>query len=316
MSSADHIETVIKAVDSPSAAAQSWIAASWRRSLVTHGLDPAAPRAQHPLGGAELRQKRARLDRFMAIATPQLNDLFGLVGNSGCGVLLTDAAGIVLDQRCCDADAPVFKQWGLWQGADWSEAVEGTNGIGTCLSENRPVIVHRDEHFHARNIGMSCIDAPIYGVNGEILAALDVSSARADHTEGMNALIAAMVRQTARQIEAQHFGAAFPKTRIVFAESDDLDNAMLFAIDRDDIVVGATRGARKAFGLDLTGPLQPRPASDFFGIGDAPPGFESATRTVVAQALARADGNVSEAARALGIGRATLYRRMRRLGIG
>jgi transcriptional regulator of acetoin/glycerol metabolism len=33
------------------------------------------------------------------------------------------------------------------------------------------------------------------------------------------------------------------------------------------------------------------------------------------RALSRAQGNVSAAARALGIGRATLYRRMARLGI-
>ena len=34
------------------------------------------------------------------------------------------------------------------------------------------------------------------------------------------------------------------------------------------------------------------------------------------RALTRAGGNVSQAARELGVGRATLYRRMKRLGIG
>jgi transcriptional regulator of acetoin/glycerol metabolism len=36
---------------------------------------------------------------------------------------------------------------------------------------------------------------------------------------------------------------------------------------------------------------------------------------VLRQALARADGNVSGAARLLGIGRATFYRRMERVGL-
>lgn len=312
---ADHILAVEKTVGSSSAAARSWIAASWRRSLLTHGLDPAAPRDQQPLGSAELRERCESIERFLPIAASGLDYLFGLVGNSGCAVLLTDAQGVVLNQRCCDADAPTFRRWGLWQGANWSEAVEGTNGIGTCLSERRPVIVHRNQHFHARNIGMSCIDAPIYGPEGQVLAALDVSSARVDHTESLNHMIAAMVRQTAKQIEANHFKSSFPNARIVVGDSDTFDTAMLFAIDNDDIVVGATRAARKAFGLEPSGPLTPRAAADLFCEDRTSGNFEHAERTVVIQALARSSGNVSEAARTLGIGRATLYRRMRRLDI-
>ena len=50
--------------------------------------------------------------------------------------------------------------------------------------------------------------------------------------------------------------------------------------------------------------------------GEAGPrGLERAERAALKRALARADGNVSAAARALGIGRATLYRRMKRLGL-
>ncbi|MEC9403231.1 MAG: helix-turn-helix domain-containing protein, partial [Pseudomonadota bacterium] len=63
------------------------------------------------------------------------------------------------------------------------------------------------------------------------------------------------------------------------------------------------------------GPLKPLPASDLLGREDGPSGFEKAERAAVIRALARAGGNVSEAARALGIGRATLYRRMKRLNI-
>ena len=321
MSSADHIQQVMMAVDSSSAAAESWVAASWRRSFLTHGLDPTAPRTQVPVGEMELRRYRAPLERFLAIATPRLDQLFAVVGSSGCGVLVTNADGVVLDQRCSDADARVFREWRLWAGTNWSEAVEGTNGIGTCLSERRPVIVHRTEHFHARNVSMSCIDAPIFDFDGTVLAALDVSSARVDQTEAMNALIAAAVRQAARQIEADNFRAAFPDARILFAANDTLDPTMLFAVDGNDVIVGATRGARKAFGLQATGPIAPRPAADLFRRGDEAKGgdelrgFEKAARAVIARALTRSAGNVSEAARILGIGRATLYRRMKRFGI-
>lgn len=263
-----------------------------------------------------LADRRGRSEAMLRVAAPKLDTLYQLVGTSGCGVLLTDADGVVLDLRAADGDLGVFEAWGLSPGSDWSEASEGTNGIGTCITEARRVIIHRDEHFHARNTAMSCMDAPIFGPEGELVGALDVSSARVDQTEAFNRLIAAMVAQTARQIEADIFRASFPKARIVVADGDDRDAAMLLAVDQDDIVVGATRGARRAFGLGASGVIRPLPASDLFGREDGPTGFEKAERAAMIRALARAGGNVSEAARALGVGRATLYRRMNRIGLG
>ncbi|MDF0594455.1 helix-turn-helix domain-containing protein [Psychromarinibacter halotolerans] len=311
-----HVDRVLQSVGSGRAAAQSRLAASWQRSFARYGLDPARRDDPGVVDETGLRLRREAMDRFLQIAAPKLDQLFGLIGHSGCGVLLTDAGGIVLDQRCRDADAAVFRSWGLMQGADWSEAAEGTNGIGTCLAEMRQLTIHRDEHYMARNIGMSCMDAPIYGPDGTVVAALDVSSARADQTEAFNRLIEAMVAQTARQIETDTFRASFPAARIVVADSDDTGGAVLLAVDSDDIIVGATREARRCFELETAGPLTPRPASDLLGREDEATGFERAERAAVNRALARAGGNVSEAARALGVGRATLYRRMKRLGIG
>jgi transcriptional regulator of acetoin/glycerol metabolism len=152
------------------------------------------------------------------------------------------------------------------------------------------------------------------------VGALDVSSARADHTERWNALIAAQVAQSARQIEAAFFRASFPGARIITAQigggAAGADDALLLvAVDKDDLAIGANRAARRAYGLEKEGKLRPRPASDLFGRDDEATGFEKAERAAVIRALARAEGNVSAAARALGVGRATLYRRMQRLGI-
>lgn len=313
--SSTHVEAVIAAVQSKSAAARSRLAASWRRSMLSHGLDPSHQNAQDLLPTQDIAARRDALGRVMEIAAPKLDRLFELVGSSGCGIVLTDNDGVVVDHRFSDADTTVFQGWGLGLGADWSEANEGTNGIGTCITERRAVTIHRDEHFMARNTAMSCIDAPIFGSEGQLIAALDVSSARADQTQAMNGLIAAMVSQMARKVEADNFRANFSQARIVVADHDDTDSAMLLAVDQDDVVVGATRGARKAYGLETQGTLTPIPASDLFGRGAGPLGFEKAERAAVVRALMRANDNVSDAARSLGVSRATLYRRMKRLGL-
>ncbi|MCT8158863.1 helix-turn-helix domain-containing protein [Pseudoruegeria sp. SHC-113] len=315
MTHSAHVEHVLRVALSPSAAARSRLAASWRRSAEKHGLDPGERRAPDRVDGSDLRERRGAMEKLLTVAGPRLDRLFSLVGQSGCAVLLTDSAGVVLDRRVREAEASVFDSWGLAQGADWSEAQEGTNGIGTCLIENRKIIIHRDEHFYARNTAMSCIDAPIYGASGQILGALDVSSARVDQTEGFNRLIAAQVAQTARAIEEANFRAAYCMARILVADGEDAEAATLLAVDGDDLVIGATREARRIFGLAAEGALAPRPAADLLGRDDGPTGFEKAERAAVIRALARSDGNVSEAARQLGIGRATLYRRMKRLGL-
>tara|TARA_B100000949_G_scaffold215473_1_gene211732 strand:+ start:307 stop:1284 length:978 start_codon:yes stop_codon:yes gene_type:complete len=310
-----HVARVVEIANDPSAAASSRLAASWRRSLDHHGLDPGQRQGVHRITETALGEKRLISEAMLRIATPKLDALYQLVGSSGCGVLLTDADGVVLDVRVAGGDLTTFEAWGLAAGADWSEASEGTNGIGTCITETRRVIIHRNEHFHARNTAMSCMDAPIFGPEGELIGALDVSSARADQTEAFNRLIEATVAQTARQIEIDNFRASFPRARFIVADGD-VDAATLLAVDQNDIVLGATRSARRAFGLKPTGKLKPLPASDLFGREDGPTGFEKAERAAVMRALSRADGNVSEAARMLGVGRATLYRRMKRLAIG
>lgn len=309
-----HIDHVVRAAQSAVGPAKCRVVASWRRSLVKHGLEPGMQHRRSRLDAAALKHRRAALGGLLSIAAPQLDQLFHLVGQSGCSVLLTDAQGLILEQRCSHADAAAFRSWGLWQGSTWSEAEEGTNGIGTCLTEERPVIIHRGEHFFARNTSMSCIDAPIFGPDGEVIGALDVSSARADQTEGMNRLIAASVLQAARQIEAETFRASFPKARFVLAGVEEGASARLLAVDADDLVVGATRAARRAFDLPTTGPFAARPACDLLE-ERSEDGFDKGARAAVIHALARSEGNVSEAARALGIGRATLYRRMKRLGL-
>lgn len=310
-----HADKVLETAQSASAAARSRVAASWHRSVIKHGLNPDEHRAPDRVEEGSLNHRRAALDKLLTVAAPRLDSLFSLVGHSGCAVFLTDVEGVILDRRLSNADASAFEGWGLSLGADWSEEREGTNGIGTCLTEQRRVIIHQDEHFYTRNTAMSCMDAPIYGAEGQIVAALDVSSARAGQTEEFNRLIGAQVAQTARAIEAANFRAAFASARIIVAESDDADAATLLAVDRDDLVIGATREARRVFGMDRAGALIARPAADILGRDDGPTGFEKAERAAVIRALARADNNVSQAARQLGVGRATLYRRMKRLGL-
>ena len=175
-------------------------------------------------------------------------------------------------------------------------------------------MIHRNQHFASRNIGISCMDAPVYDPHGRLVAALDVSSCRIDLSAVMAEMIGVLVRDAARRIERDYFCRHFNAARIVFLGEDHAAGAMLLAVDRDDLIVGASRAARLRLGLSEAMLAQPCALDQLIGT-DEPRSFEQGERAILRQALARSGGNASKAAQLLGIGRATFYRRMARAGL-
>jgi transcriptional regulator of acetoin/glycerol metabolism len=296
------------ATDAP---ARSPLAASWRRSSDLHGLDPGRAPTPRRLSDPELRACRERMEPILRVAQASVDRLYQAVGGSGCCVLLADRDGVPIDRRGAAGDDRTFEGWGLWTGAVWSEGSEGTNGIGTCLIERRLLTIHRDQHYLAKNTALSCTAAPLWDHQARLAGVLDVSSCRGDLTEGMRQLVVLALADAARRIEAETFRLAFPRARIVLTPSADGGNGLI-AVDADDLVIGASRAARQALGITEARLGRPLPAADLLADRGGED-FDSAERAVLSRALARAGGNVTAAAAALGVSRATLHRKLKRL---
>ncbi|WP_245493481.1 MULTISPECIES: helix-turn-helix domain-containing protein [unclassified Mesorhizobium] len=309
---ADHVQASIARSD----AAHSALVASWRRSLQLHRLDPAERKAPKRLTEAELMLARQRMEPLARAAEASLNRLYLAVGGVGCCVMLADRNGIPIERRGAVADDETFDEWGLWTGTVWSEDSEGTNGIGTCIADQRALTIHRDQHFFSRNTLLSCTTAPVYDHEGNLAAALDVSSCRSDLTEGFVQLIAVAVGDAARRIEAENFRMVYSNARILLAPVAERGAGAFIAVDADDLVVGATRSARLALGITREALAKGLLAADLLGdAAKTSEDLDDAERGVVQRAIARTGGNVSAAAQNLGISRATLHRKLARFGI-
>jgi AraC-like DNA-binding protein len=133
----------------------------------------------------------------------------------------------------------------------WSEAMEGTNGIGTCIAEERPVTVHRGQHFRSRHIDLSCSGAPVFDVDGRLTAVLDVSAVDPQLSERAHALTGALTATAARAISARIFRERFRREWIVAVSPiEDGEPGMLLAVEGNQRIVGANRAARTSLLLD------------------------------------------------------------------
>ena len=227
------------------------VSASWRRSAIEHGVDPLNSEAPRILLPHELKDLREPLDELIFIAQDEIDRLYRVVREAGYTVLFCDTAGIAVEHRGDNADASRFRYWGTWLGGMWSEAIEGTNGIGTCIAEERPVTIHRSQHFRSRHIDLSCSAAPVFDVDGKLMAVLDVSAIDPQLSERAHALTGALTATAARAIASRLFRERFRRDWIVAVSPlEDGEPGMLLAVDGNQRIVGANRAARTSLLLD------------------------------------------------------------------
>jgi transcriptional regulator of acetoin/glycerol metabolism len=230
------------------------VSSSWQRSAKKYGLDPVDSKAPRILTPYELKHFREPLDRLIFSAQEGIDELYEVVREAGYTVLLCDSSGVAVAHRGEDARASEFEYWGTWLGGVWSEEAEGTNGIGTCIVEERPVTVHRTQHFRSRHIDLSCSGAPVFGVDGRLIAVLDVSAIDPELSERAHALTGALTLRSARAIEERFFREQFRREWIIaVAPPEGGAPGMLLAIDDNQRIMGANRFARTSLMLDDRG---------------------------------------------------------------
>jgi signal transduction histidine kinase/putative methionine-R-sulfoxide reductase with GAF domain len=149
---------------------------SWRRSLAT-GLDPTDLLAPIEADESEVlgRWFEHPLGSLSHVLTEQLRKV---AEESRSMVVVTDASGLVLHR--------VGNEWlkeraaaemNLVEGARYSEAADGTNGIGTALAADHAFQVFAFEHFNERHHQWVCSGAPVHDpVSGRVVALVDLSS--------------------------------------------------------------------------------------------------------------------------------------------
>ncbi|ABI58076.1 sigma-54-dependent Fis family transcriptional regulator [Alkalilimnicola ehrlichii MLHE-1] len=237
----------------PGDKAQRLISKSWQRCQA-YGLDPRKkPKDANVLEGPQVKEERERHGELLKVANAEMHSLYQQVSGSGWSLLLTDNRGVILDYVGDPNLRREFRSAGLWLGADWSERHEGTNGIGTALTESRPVAVLRDQHYKACHHALSCCGAPILDANGQVMAVLDASTVNGNQTPETQSHTLALVTLSAQFISKWRFLEEFSDAIIIRFHSRceyvGLINDGVLAVSRDGTIVGADHNACVFLGL-------------------------------------------------------------------
>ncbi|MFC3058439.1 sigma-54-dependent Fis family transcriptional regulator [Paenirhodobacter populi] len=219
---------------------------SWRRCLGTHRLSPDFTRRADVLSYGELRETLDQEELLIRSATAEIDRLFRRLAPDACTVSLASAQGVKLLFRCDPYHMDDLKRAGVLPGSIWVEDMQGTNGIGTCLLERRPLSIVGDEHFNRALSGITCTVAPIFGSHGLLAGVLNISSLDKIGAQAVR-LLSDVVNRSARRIETQLFQRRNSGHRLVSlsADGDFADAAALSMLALDDfgLIVDFTHDA-------------------------------------------------------------------------
>jgi transcriptional regulator of acetoin/glycerol metabolism len=249
LSASNHVARVLSVANHVADVdAESRIATSWRRCLIGHKLDPARQGPPQTLTEAEVRHVSEPMEETIRLLTPELDDLARVLRDAGYCVNLADANATMLFSRLPgEADARMFMDWKIYTGSNFAETFEGTNGLGTCLAEQKPILVHRDEHFRAQWHMFSCAVAPLFDQAGRLAGAVNITSCREDLERAAHQLALAVTMEATRRMEGAIFRDRFRNAWIATVPGDG--GSGLLAYDDDRRIVGACRSARALLGL-------------------------------------------------------------------
>ena len=328
-----------------------WVVRSWQRCLARGQLP--STRVEFDVIRAQQQQaiKEQHLLLRQA-AQAEIQRLCRAISGTHYFALLTDSNGVVVDvggepdhrDKRVHAIARI--------GVDLSENQIGTSAIGAALGEKRPVWLHRGEHFFDDTSVYSCAGAPISAPNGTCMGMLDltgVMTVERPELQHLVALSARSIEEALLQLQPHQLALRLNwpghlqnngadaclliddeahicarnslASQLLQLPAGKVRLADVFATPEHQIYDLARRTTPTELPLwnGLTvqcvaitlSPIEV-PTSPRIHMGQGP--LKQVQDQMIAKALQAAKGNVGQAAKALGISRATLYRRIKSPG--
>lgn len=146
---------------------------SWQRCK-RYKLNPKAGRGRKA-SPEKINYIMNKNKELLMVARPIMENLHRFVLGSGFVIILTDDEGYIIESIGDKMTKDEAKRMNFCLGALWTEEEVGTNAIGLCIKEEKPIQVIGAEHYCESHHPWTCSAAPIHDDKGNLIGVLDMS---------------------------------------------------------------------------------------------------------------------------------------------
>ena len=260
---------------------EAYIDAAWQRCVEDYRLDPNGLPAPEHVGASVLKQRRGSAALFELVGRGELQRLLKQlnqharfsVASPSFVLMLTDADATILEVFHDTADTEIAdftRASSMRPGFIWDERHVGANGPGTCLHDCMPRLVHCEDHFFSCNRNMSCSAGPVWGSNGSLLGAVDLSFLDCQESRSSQFVNSTLVNMSARIIEQLHFSQQYRDSLVMHFHDQPASGGLtydsLLAIDENGRIIAVDHTVPGKLGFDGHAGVVGRLVSDLFDI--------------------------------------------------
>jgi sigma-54 dependent transcriptional regulator, acetoin dehydrogenase operon transcriptional activator AcoR len=234
------------------------VADSWTRCLADYQLQPDRVPPATVLARSEMRTLTDTYENLLAVASPEIDRLFERLVDNEFLVSFASPQGAFLLFRCAQKYLSDMTKCGVMPGSIWTEEQQGTNGVGTCLTVGKGVIIVGKQHYGMAIRSLTCITAPVRN-SGAIQGVFNVTTARSDDVR-THRLVQDIVTRAARRVESRYFNHIHRHNVLMHlsqdAASGDLAEEGRLALDHGGRIIAVSPHVTTLSGV---------PVNDFIG---------------------------------------------------
>lgn len=220
---------------------------SWERSK-TYGVEHEIIK-NAVLEEYKLKQYKARNEELFNVIYQTIEHLSSWFTSLNTMIFISDADGFVLKKIAGPKFTEAIDNLYLREGSNCSEQIRGTNSAGTVSVLKQTISIVGNQHYLESHKDYYCIGSPIFDLNGELIAVLNITG----HVKDYQPALLAMVDSITCNIENRLLiNQPIEQTVVSLYPEQEKGIEALLSIDKHGKIIGVNRKASHLFNVNST----------------------------------------------------------------